>query len=92
MRTPKSVKRADAKRNRIMDHKSFQKTIGDIVIETQQITWGDNTTSRSICVYNKNAERMPWEPNYQPDLESYEFTTADEANKKYLELCTKYSK
>ena len=92
MRTPKSVRRADAKRNSIIDSKSVEKVIGNITIMASQTLWGDNRTSRTICVYHTGACRTPWEENYEEDIESYEFKNADEANRKYVELVKRYSK
>lgn len=92
MRTPKSVRIADAKRNQIIDSKFSEKVIGDITIMTSQTVWGNNSITRTICVYHTGACRMPWEANYEEDIESYEFKDAEQANRKYVELVKRYSK
>lgn len=92
MRTPKSVRKADAKKNRIIDEKKNEKVIGDITILASQTLWGDNTTSRTICVYRTGAVREPWENGYEEDIEKYEFKDAKEANRKYMEIIRRYSK
>ena len=92
MRTPKSVRRADAKKNRVIDEKRSEKVIGDITILASQVVWGDNTTTRHICVYRTGAVREPWEDGYEEDIEEYEFKDAGEANKKYMEIVRRYSK
>lgn len=92
MRTPKSVRISDAKRNSIIDSKSSEKVIGDITIMTSQTVWGNNSITRTICVYRTGACRMPWEANYEEDIESYEFKDAEQANRKYIELVRRYSK
>ena len=92
MRTPKSVRKADAKRNQILDNKSSKKVIGDVTIMTSQTMWGDNSITRTICVYRTDACRMPWEDNYEEDIENYEFKDAEQANRKYIELVKRYSK
>jgi hypothetical protein len=92
MRTPKSVRRADAKKNAVLDEKRSEKVIGDITILASQLLWGDNTTTRTICVYRTGAVREPWEDGYEEDIESYTFKDAGEANKKYMEIVRRYSK
>ena len=92
MRTPKSIIKADAKKNRVIDEKRSEKVIGDITILASQVLWGDNRTSRTICVYRTGAIREPWEDGYEEDIENYEFEDAGEANKKYMEIIRRYTK
>lgn len=92
MRTPKRIRKIDAKKNMVINSKKNEKIIGDITISTSQILWGDNTTTRTINVYHTGAIRTPWDNGYEEDIESYEFKDAESANRKYLEIIKRYSK
>lgn len=92
MRTPKSVRKADAKKNTIIDSKKIEKVIGNITILASQVFWGDNSITRSISVYHTGAIRTPWDDGYEEDIEQYNFESSEEANRKYVELVRKYTK
>lgn len=91
MRTPKNVRKADAKKNAIIDSKKIEKVIGNITILASQVLWGDNSITRSINVYHTGAIRTPWDDGYEQDIESYEFRDANDANRKFIELIKRYS-
>lgn len=91
MRTPKNIRRADAKKNAIKDSKRIEKVIGNITILASQVVWGDDSITRTINVYHTGAIRAPWENGYEQDIESYEFRNANDANRKFLELVKRYN-
>ena len=86
MRTPKSFKKADAKRNSIVNRNETQRVIGNITILAVQTLWGDGKTTRTISVFNTDANRCPWDESYEEDLENYEFDNAEDANAKFKEI------
>lgn len=92
MRTPKSVRKADLKKNWIIESKDATVEFGNITIFTNQIKYESGEVARVIAVYKTGAQRCPWEDNYEEDIENYEFDNANEANEKFLELVRKYHK